>query len=724
MKTKYIHFSLMLLVALIWSSCSNIDDNLSNSNDGKLVSIAISVGNIMESIPSTRNLEEAINSVEEIGNGYFMETSISQDIAPQTKGRQVIEDGVICRMLIYKNSISSNNYHKTIEFRVGDRVSLELPANSRFKVVCYSYNSSTKAPEFSLSSENDVNSILVTTTDGVVEDLLRSEGDLVTSNDGGTYTIKFKHVFSRAKLRLETKIAGQQITACTARLNSVITDAEVFPSNGSINKGSGQTSVSFIFADMNLPNIESGFRNIIASNDLQNVGIDQITIQDSQNPNLLTFKNKTFRLPKLLSEGVSYSIVQSIQAGAIVYKSDDKVGDVILQAGETVNFTFYNPLNDGFYLEAYEKSPQGVITPIVTSITSPDQVKSIAIPAYSASLGNRKIYFRYYNIATSKWYEMPMVWTQRAGSTINIMTMGQIQIYNAAWEATNPTTYISSKHTYNGYSAGLRPLLENKTLFGPAGKVPYTFKFFNLFNLDGTEGQVGRNYDLRSGQVMVKSTKQVLEENNIDILCVYWDWLQTPTPEQVAQMLDWLAADPHRGLIFSFDYYKYYGETATSVGRTFGSSSNSSNHWLLDGLNLSDWGESGRGGGTANFHLLSSGDIGYNDIEYTKIIDGTFGSVRETRFRAVDNDYGWVTQNLANREGYVPILLDGNNRVVMAVHPNKRIFFHGELQFLESGVMGPYGDVNLSNGYGRYAMLMGNTWAWFVERVVMGEKFE
>lgn len=717
----------VVFIMLIVSACSEVDEKKTGFDNGKLVPVTIKVGGIIEDITETRNLSSPISFIKEIGEGYFMETSIVPENSIQTRVQVGLVNGVICRMLVYRNNISSANYYKTVEFRVGEPIVLELPANSSFKLVCYSYNSKTDVPEFSLSDGNVVDDIILETkSDGSVNDLLRSEGGITTSDSGGSYAINFKHVFSRVKLILGTSIIGQQITSCTAHIKPVITGATFSPSAGTVVKDNTTTSVLFNFptTTMNNAEIESDFIDIIAPNRRTNIIIDKISIRDSQNPNLLDFINKSFTLPIIFSSGKSYHVVQNIRAGAIVYKSNDHLGgDVIMPEGKTINFTFYNPLNDNFQLQAYE-TKEGAITPIVATASSTNAVKSITIPSHNSVLGSRIIRFRYYNEATAKWYETGVEMTQRGASTINVMTMGQVQIYNARSELTNPTTYLNLKHAYNGYSAGLRPLLENKVLFGPSGKVPYTFKFFNLFNVDGTEYQVGRNYDLRSGNTMIKSTKQVLEENKIDILCVFWDWAQTPTPDQVKQMLDWLAADSHRGLIFTFDYYKYYGESATKVGTEFRSFTNSSHHWLLDGLKLSDNGLSGHGGGTANFHLLSPGNIGYDNIEYKKIVDdGAFGSIRRSPFRAIDNDYGWITQSLANREGYIPILLDANNRVVVGLHPEKRIFFHGELQFLEAGAMGPYGDVNYTSGYGAYAKLMGNLWAWFVERIVMGEKY-
>lgn len=716
-----------LFTALTMGGCSDFSENLPASSNGKTVPITFVVGRITEDNVNTRGINEPIVFVQEIGKGHFMETSIVPENIMQTRAEQSVANGVKCRMLIYRNSVLSTNYYKSVEFSVGTPISVDLPINSTFKVVCYSYNTTT-SPDFLLADDNmTVEDIPVTTSNGLVGDYLRSEETLTTNDNGGTFTIKFKHVFSRAKLEIGTTISGQKISGCIADITPVATGTTFSPSTGNVKNGNNTTKSSFTFSTLNVSPIESEFINIIASNEKPIINMDQISFTGEQIPGTLNFSGLSFQLPQPLLRGKSYRIIQNYNTGAITYRYNDNRSGVILPEGQTIRFTFYNPFNDPFSLDAYEII-NGQKISIVSTASTNGLTKDITIPSRNVSLGNRIIYFRYTNTKSSKVYETGVRMIQRGTTKINILTMGIIQMYNAAWEKTNPTTYLGTANSYGGYTAGIRPLLE--TNFGTQGgkAIPYDLKFYNLYNGYGDWYQVGMNYDLRdnTGNI-IKSTRQILEENNIDILCLYWLGCQTPTPDQAKQILEWLEADPHRGLIFSFDYYKYYGEASTKVGTTWKSSTNSTNHWLLDALKLSDANQSGHGGGNGIFSLLKPGDSGYNNVEYQKIITGTdlLGvNVSNGTFRWVDNDYGWITRPIIEREGYIPVFVDNNNRVIIGLQPEKRVFFHGELQFLEGAVTGISGSATQVTGYGPYAGLMGNLYAWFAKRIVMGEKYE
>lgn len=265
---------------------------------------------------------------------------------------------------------------------------------------------------------------------------------------------------------------------------------------------------------------------------------------------------------------------------------------------------------------------------------------------------------------------------------LKVMTIGGLAIGNGGIKV-GPNNPVSPPFGGEPYINGLGNLLANN--FGAYASAKFSLTIYNYYC--GGYSPAANSKDF-AGMV------SMLRAYDIDIACLFFDWNASPTAQQASELLAWLNEKPNRGLIFSFDY------PASQTG-------------LTSVLGLYD---RQKGGGVGAFSMAHS----FADNETFKAItQGRFGNITYSNFKSVDNDYGNVSVGVCQNAGFVPILLDSKGRVVVAANPEKRIFFHGETQFCQKAVIG--NGTMAATGYGAYAQLIGNLWAWLCGEVAAGK---
>lgn len=231
------------------------------------------------------------------------------------------------------------------------------------------------------------------------------------------------------------------------------------------------------------------------------------------------------------------------------------------------------------------------------------------------------------------------------------------------------------------YTTGLEALLSSN--FGPYTAAPYTFTHYNYYN----GGYLGSNNSKDYTNVGM-----LLRQYDIDIACLFDDYNASPTAAQARDILAWLDENPKRALIMSISF-------ATS------------NIEITNALGLYDRKYSGDG------YALNVATASYNNPTFQSImLNGTFGNVYNGKFRAVDASYITFTVQDCQNAGFIPLIVNSKGRVMIAVHPTKRIFFTGETQVYANGVVNKNGSLS-PTGYGPYPQLMANLWAWICNTI-------
>lgn len=267
---------------------------------------------------------------------------------------------------------------------------------------------------------------------------------------------------------------------------------------------------------------------------------------------------------------------------------------------------------------------------------------------------------------------------------LKVMTIGGLAINNGGIKV-GPNNPVTPPWGGIPYINGLGSLLSNN--FGAYTVAKYNLTFYNYYcgGYNGSQNSI----DFAGAVTMLRTY-------DIDIACLYFDWNASPTAAQANEILAWVAEKPNRGLIFTFDY------PASQTG-------------LTSALGLYD---RKMGGGTNGFNMMTPA---YTDPTYQAIaVNGKFGNISYSTFRPVDNDYGNVSLQSCQSAGFVPIMLDGQGRVVVAANPTKRIFFHGETQFCQTPVLNANGTMT-TTAYGAYPQLIGNLWSWLCGQVAAGK---
>lgn len=264
--------------------------------------------------------------------------------------------------------------------------------------------------------------------------------------------------------------------------------------------------------------------------------------------------------------------------------------------------------------------------------------------------------------------------TQAGVYNLKVMTVGYQTIGTASMQL----------GIYKGtpvYTTGLNALLTSN--FGPYTAAPYSFTHYNYYN----GGYVGSN-----NSKDYTNAAALLRQYDIDIACLFDDYNASPTAAQARDILAWLDENPKRALIMSISFATSNIEITNALGLYNRKYSN-------DGYSLNV--------ATASYNAPTFQSI---------MVNGTFGNVYNGKYRVVDASYITFSLQECQNAGFIPLLVNPAGRVIIAVHPTKRIFFTGETQYYQNGVINSNGSLS-PTGYGPYPQLMANLWAWICNTI-------
>ena len=260
--------------------------------------------------------------------------------------------------------------------------------------------------------------------------------------------------------------------------------------------------------------------------------------------------------------------------------------------------------------------------------------------------------------------------TQKGIFHVNVMTVGNTAIGGEKVGSITPTL---------SYAEGLYPLLTNENNFGSDGSAGFEFSFYNYYNgLDNDSDYV--------------ATADLLSDYNINIVCLYGKKGCGPNIKQVREILSWLNESSDRGLIFSFD-------------------NDSTMNNLLTELELSNW---KIGGGANRISIVATSSQSAVD---GIVNSGPFGSISNCSYNAIDNDYGNISRQIGISAGFIPVMRDAQNRIVIGVNPQKHIVFQGDTRFGSFDVLNTDGTM-APTCKGAYPQLMGNLWAYLCNLIL------
>jgi len=173
---------------------------------------------------------------------------------------------------------------------------------------------------------------------------------------------------------------------------------------------------------------------------------------------------------------------------------------------------------------------------------------------------------------------------------------------------------------------------------------------------------------------------------------IYIPYSHNPSQATVNNLLDWLSHDDKRVLFLHYD-------------------TEATNRIMFSTLGLTR---------VFNYPRVTTATL--YDNAPTQIVNGVFGNVSSgSIYRIYDTTYGEIPLDDALAWGISPILVTGNNAVLLGINLERRIVFSGDIDLYNSvtGGQGLYptsGSVVTNDS----DILLANLWAWISE-VVLGE---
>ena len=351
------------------------------------------------------------------------------------------------------------------------------------------------------------------------------------------------------------------------------------------------------------------------------------------------------------------------------------------------------------------------------------------------------------------WYETPYYVQQRWELKINILTVGYNGIDYHRTDYTAPTNNASKdadKALYGiqvgasvnigcQYSDGIGRLLYRQT--GPGKPIEMPIQMYNLcYNINSNAGTANYNND---------RVLNALSTYNIDILVCFvhgtnFNGPHGPSQEQAQDIIDkWLLKSKYRGMLYTCDAldankgwtqaifgqgqgYSNTGGALTRLATTdpyyhhpvyrsimSGSYSRYENYPEASGLVLYGSDVTEKVGTPANSTYVRNSSL-----------DPVIGLRDPSIAFFTPVTYGYVPLSLVNEKGFIPLLYHtGTTNVTLAVHPDKRIIFQGELQYYQAaGALNADGSLQ-ATGYGPFPKMMMNMWEWFFNNVALGKKY-
>ena len=342
------------LSVLSLSSCRQ-DDETDRSNESvDLVAVNIPIEGVrVESADSPLTRAGSVNTLtvtEELEDGFVLETSLMPVSAGLT--RAAITTGLASDVQIlaiaYKES---GELYKYQYFTPGSPI-IHLPKGERFKLVFYSYNSTTK-PDIS----RDITGSVSPVTNGAIfsknaslndkseshkNNVMWGRIDLTPVITSGTILsgVTFTHLFSRLDWQLRSVVGT--ITECSGSVRNTYENGTIKlgnlvnvsgGSNGNdtwIGAGNADYATSVKFATSNSMDITSS-KTVFCPNAGATIrlGLENITVGDK------TFTNKSYTFSTELKRGVDYRVESTIKRRMTVTFRAASGGRVTLEGAQT-----------------------------------------------------------------------------------------------------------------------------------------------------------------------------------------------------------------------------------------------------------------------------------------------------------------------------------------------------------------------------------------------------
>lgn len=305
------------------------------------------------------------------------------------------------------------------------------------------------------------------------------------------------------------------------------------------------------------------------------------------------------------------------------------------------------------------------------------------------------------------WYNTTRNFQQREQFTVRILSVGGHALRLNTGPNNGYGVQLGRGIPADRYANGISALFGAHT--GVGKPVSNKFDLYNLSMGGENGGNIWNNLSSPIGQI--------LRDNNIDIL--FCSINQTNgsmhlSEAQATEILDWLAENPYRGLIFVTDYADNGNLTKALFGvpQTTGS-------------------------GTAPYSKLLPTDPYYENSVYKAIMQGSYSTdpalhsanpidLRTTNFTNTTtgiNAYGGVPLDLVKNSGFIPIFyvkIGTGDYVLFTVHPTRNIVMMGDINWFDTQFLNPNGSLD-PKGYGNYPKMVMNMWEWYINNVALGK---
>lgn len=317
------------LCSIITNACSSQEETTSGST-----SVRISLGGVSDE-ETTKSAETTVTQDFDLGNGTTLSSSIKQDKTTSTRTATALVDGVTYRVIVYKNSISTNNWVASKQFTVGNATDnvFSFDSGGNYIFVCYSFNN-TEDLTFDGSSGTLLSNVSGT------KDLLYKQVSINIADGTGTSTntlsIVFNHEFSRIKVAFVSEIGN--ITALSGlKLSPNYASANLEMSNNTLTyNGTSSTGNFSIPTTLNSDATTTDYSIFCLPSATATLSIDNITAgTHSKNNTTNTYT---------IEPGKSYTITLTLKQAGITWSS----GNLIYNSS-TGMYSFTTPDGYGNY---------------------------------------------------------------------------------------------------------------------------------------------------------------------------------------------------------------------------------------------------------------------------------------------------------------------------------------------------------------------------------------
>lgn len=207
---KPVVWGILPAMAVLFSACSQEEGTKTDSLHKSKARVAFSIAGVVQGGEESieKSASQSQTQTQTLENGLQVEYTLEPEAKSKTRANVNLDTGVKYRIIVYK--ADDNSYVKEALFTVGNDDTMTLDAGIEYKLVAFSYNSTTEPAE--------VGTAATTVTVDPGNDLLYWSGNLNAEYGTNNLSMTFTHKFTQVKVIANASDMLRKITAVTATL--------------------------------------------------------------------------------------------------------------------------------------------------------------------------------------------------------------------------------------------------------------------------------------------------------------------------------------------------------------------------------------------------------------------------------------------------------------------------------------------------------------------------